>query len=353
MRVLFVHEAFAPDFRGGGEYVVLEAARALRSRGIDVTVLCAGDPAQAVIDGIPTRRLARPRHLMNLAVPEVAWAARDYDLVQTFTYNAAWAGMLGARLAGKPSILGVLGLFGRAWLDMRGAIGGRARIWGERALMTGPADRLIFLGDVSRDQGVALGADPRRCRIVAPGIDARCFAATEAKQDHVLFMGKLDIRKGIADVLAAAAALPSVAFRVVGWGEAYDHWAALAPANVEFVRYERGARAFAEFERARIFVLPSHAETFGIAVAEAMAAGCAVVSSAALPFVGARVAPGDPAALTNAIRGLWEDRQVSAHAGRENRVRARRFTWEAHGEALEAIYRETIAAAGGNSSSRR
>ncbi|MBL8702121.1 MAG: glycosyltransferase family 4 protein [Alphaproteobacteria bacterium] len=353
LRILLVHEMFAPDFRGGGEYVVLEAARILQARGMSVRVLCAGDPAMRAYEGIATRRLRRPRHMMNLAVASVARAARDADLVHTFTYNAAWAGMLGARLAGKPCVLGVLGLFGQAWLDMRGAIAGRLRIAGEHVLMRGLADRILFLSDGSRDVGVAFGADPARCRVVPPGIDERCFAPGAAKSDTVLFIGKVDVRKGIGEVLAAAAALPHIPFRIVGWGEAFGEWAARAPANATFVPYERGPAAFTEFARARLFVLPSHAETFGLAVAEAMASGCAVVSSVGLPFAGARVQAGDAQAVTDAIRRLWEDRDACARAAEENRERAKCFTWAAHGAGLEAVYREILAAPAAPSRPRR
>ncbi len=44
MKVLLTHERFAPDFAGGGEYVVLETARHLRQRGVDVQILTMGDP---------------------------------------------------------------------------------------------------------------------------------------------------------------------------------------------------------------------------------------------------------------------------------------------------------------------
>lgn len=342
LRLLFVHEAFAPDFRGGGEYMLLESARALRDRGHDVEVLCAGDPALRDYEGIPTTRLARPRHLMNLAVPSVMRRARAADLVVAFTYNAAWAGILGARLAGKPCVLQVLGLFGREWIAMRGELRGRPRLWMEKALLRAPVDRLVFLSAFSRDLGMELGAPRARSEIISPGVDARLFAGDDPKQDHVLFLGRVESRKGIGDVLEAARRLPDVPFRVVGWGDEIPAWRARAPGNVAFVDYERGEKAAAAFAAARIFALPSRAETFGIAVVEAMAARCAVVSSIDLPFEGARVAPGDVDALTAAIAGLWRDPQRCLEAGRRNRAAARPFSWAVHAERLEALFHDVL-----------
>ena len=82
--------------------------------------------------------------------------------------------------------------------------------------------------------------------------------------------------------------------------------------------------------RAALAIVPSRsAETFGLAAAEAMAAGVPVVASAvgALPeLVGpdGLVAPGDAEALAAAARGRFGDEQAGAAGLR--RVRARRCT---------------------------
>src|SRR5580693_4467204 len=57
MKVLLTHHYFPPDFAGGGEYVVLETARGLLQRGVDVRVLTTGDPRITEYEGIPTVRL--------------------------------------------------------------------------------------------------------------------------------------------------------------------------------------------------------------------------------------------------------------------------------------------------------
>jgi glycosyltransferase involved in cell wall biosynthesis len=143
-------------------------------------------------------------------------------------------------------------------------------------------------------------------------------------------------------VLAAAARLPDIPFRLLCWGEGLQALAASAPANVSVEPFESRARLARALSAARIFVFPTRAETFGLVVAEAMASGCAVVSTSPLPFEGERVAAGDVEGVASAIRRLWNDPARCAEAGRRNARLARRFSWPDHAAALEALYRRVM-----------
>ena len=104
MKILLTHERFAPDFAGGGEYVVLETARHLQRRGHDVQVLTMGDSSITEYEGIPTQRLAGHRYSMNLCSKAIADAAREADLIQTFNYHASYPSLRAARRLGKPIV---------------------------------------------------------------------------------------------------------------------------------------------------------------------------------------------------------------------------------------------------------
>jgi glycosyltransferase involved in cell wall biosynthesis len=103
---------------------------------------------------------------------------------------------------------------------------------------------------------------------------------------------------------------------------------------------------------ATVYVLPSDDESFGMSVAEAMAAGCAVVCS---PFVGvasdaqssgaAVIVNQDPALLAESIQGLL----ASPETRRELGVRARQYasenlTWPSIGDRLASYYAKAAGA---------
>ncbi len=329
MRILLVHEHFPPESRGGGEYVVQETARGLIARGADLRVLTTGDPAIAEHAGVPTLRLPISRYALNLKARRIAAEARGCDLIHAFNYHAALPAFAAARRLGIPVVCGVLGLFGRTWREMRGPFLGRAFAALERRIVSRPYARTIFLSEESRSLGIAMGARAETSLVIPPGIDLDRFRPATSREDVILFAGRLDRRKGIHHLIAVARALPALRFRALGWAPDIAALRAAAPPNLEIVE-DRNSPAYPEaLSRARIFFFPSHAETFGIVVAEAMASGCAIVSSlGTMAFDGARVPAGDEAAMIAALARLAADPVATEAAGAENRRRAEAFGWD-------------------------
>ena len=342
MRVLITHELFAPDFAGGGEYVVLEMARHLQRKGVEVKVLTTGNPSDTAYEGISTVRLPISRYRFNLAVREIAHHAKDCDLIQTCTYHASLPSLLAAGMLHKPVLCLVLGLFQQAWKEMRAGAGGAFRIAWERFLLRRGFSRIIFISDYSREIGVSLGANPERSVVNFPGVRLEDYNPGAAKEDVVLYVGKLDVRKGITDFLETARALPAIRFQVLGWGERTEEFRAAAPANVEFPEFERGAPLALAFSRARICLLPSRAETFGVALVEAMASGCAVISSIPLEFEGVRVQAGDVPAMVSAVQSLLGDAQLTRSMGCRNALLAQQYTWDRFAGLLLNLYQDAL-----------
>jgi glycosyltransferase involved in cell wall biosynthesis len=104
------------------------------------------------------------------------------------------------------------------------------------------------------------------------------------------------------------------------------------------------------YATARIAVVPSLYEGFGLPAAEAMACGTPVIATTggALPEVvgdaGMLVPPADADALSAAIRQLLNDQQAQQRMGETGKKRVReQFNWEqAAGKTLE-VYREVLA----------
>jgi glycosyltransferase involved in cell wall biosynthesis len=166
-------------------------------------------------------------------------------------------------------------------------------------------------------------------------------ASTAAAGYHALVVSRLAPEKGV-DVAIAACAAAGLPLVVAGDGP--QRGALEARAAGTATRFTGHVDA-AELERLRgeagLALVPSRAaETFGLAAAEAMAAGVPVAGSAvgALPELcgsDGLVAPGDAAALALAARARFRD----AAAGEDGRRRVLRLAApEAVAEALAAVY---------------
>jgi glycosyltransferase involved in cell wall biosynthesis len=157
------------------------------------------------------------------------------------------------------------------------------------------------------------GISPDKLRLVFNGVDLPAPKAGGVSRQTVLTVGRVDRsnlqRKGLQQFVDAARLLPGLPFVVVGGGDpaVLEALKASSPPNVTFTGQLAGEELAAEFQRAAVYVQASRYESFGLAVAEAMASGCLPVLSraGALPEVGGDVAvyidgPG-PEALAEAV----------------------------------------------------
>jgi 1,4-alpha-glucan branching enzyme len=341
MKILITHERFAPDFAGGGEYVVLEIARHLIRRGHSVHVLTTGDPAITSYDDIPTTRLGIHRYRFNFASRTIEKHARGADIIHTFNYNACYASLIAGRRLNIPVVCSILGLFGTVWREMKGPILGRVFEMWERQLLKLPFARIIFMSEFSRDLGIQLGASAANSMINEPGIDHEAYQLHYPKEERVLFVGKIEVRKGIDTILDVARRLPQLPFRIFGWDQ-YHPFQEQAPANVEFVNFERGKRLAEEFSKAKYFLFPSRAETFGIAIVEAMASGCVVMSTIPLDFEGVHLQDTNPDRIAAEITRLQQNDEEVRRIAMTNRERSAKYNWDHHIENLESMYDDIL-----------
>ncbi len=163
-----------------------------------------------------------------------------------------------------------------------------------------------------------LGAPLRDDRVhVVPHV-LRAFAqqSRAAAGEHVLVASRLAPEKGV-EVAIEACARAGLPLVVAGDGPRAGALRA-AGGETRFVGRVSSAELAGLRERAALAIVPSRAaETYGLAAAEAMAAGVPVVASAAgaLPELvdrDALVAPGDAVALAAAARARFGDEAAGA-----------------------------------------
>jgi glycosyltransferase involved in cell wall biosynthesis len=149
----------------------------------------------------------------------------------------------------------------------------------------------------------------------------------------VLWLGTVNLRKGIPYLMGAAGLLQraNVRFIVAGPLEISRAAVATAPANMDFVGRVTRGQADEYYRRADVFVLPTISDGFAITQIEAMAQGLPVITTPHCGEVvtdgvdGLLVPAGDERALAEAIAKLDADRELLRSMSRQAITKARTF----------------------------
>ena len=104
------------------------------------------------------------------------------------------------------------------------------------------------------------------CTILPNGVDTHVFAPLEAKKRRsnvVLYVGRFTLSKGLADLLAAAKALPEYEFWLAGYGTGLAASSSLP--NVRLLGHVRNVNTLASFyNQATLCAFPSYWESFSL-----------------------------------------------------------------------------------------
>ena len=214
-----------------------------------------------------------------------------------------------------------------------------------------------------------LGISPNRICVIYNPIDVNAFAQPAGDTAHlrselgiaphapvVLCVARLCPQKGVRYLLEAvpmvSGRVPNVCILFVGAAPPETRRAYLDRAKelgvasrIRFLGIQADVRPYLQL--CDVFVLPSLAEGFGMAVVEAMAMerACVATRVSALPEVvedgqsGILVEPADPAALAEAIIRLLDDPPLRARMGAQGRkLVTERFNAERNVPELESLY---------------
>jgi glycosyltransferase involved in cell wall biosynthesis len=291
--------------RGGTSSAIWTTLRALRLRGIVADLVTTDDDGAMKRLDVPLGRFADcngnpiryfPRQLSTYAIsgPLLAWLNRhvqDYDVVHThglFTFAPVAAAFV-ARLQQVPYVMCPHGTLERWCLRSGRAFFKRTSL----RLVEGPllagADRVHFTSQSEFDQARELGC-PMKAAVFPLGLEIEPAARSlhGVGRGNVLFLSRIDAKKGLDLTLDAFAKVlqrwPDAVLQIAGEGpeEVKASLRAQArclgiEASLRWLGFVAGRDKQALLAQASVFVLPSWSENFGVAVAEAMAAGVPVV----------------------------------------------------------------------------
>ena len=385
VRVVHVCAYFAPAFvYGGPPRSILALCRAQRAAGVDVRVVTTtadGDgelreeiTSRGDYDGIPVRYCGRawPRSIFYApSLPAILATELKDDAVLHIhgLWNAAvWSAAAAARQQQRPYVLSPRGMLAPAAL---------AHDRWRKRLVYHLADRRVIrdaarLHATSRIEfdGLARLTDSNRVVYVPNGVDlpgaqdgdertARAHFRLPPTAPIVLFLGRIHPIKRL-DLLAAAFGLVlqrhAGAHLVIAGPDEDGHRARIAPLFTSFgdavtwTGRVDDARKRQLLNAATVLVMCSDSESFGMSVAEAMAAGKPVVVTRTCPWpdieshrAGCWVEQ-SPDAVAAGVSAILADPDAAREMGLRGRALAvTEYSWARAASALISEY-EAIAA---------
>lgn len=379
--------------RGGPSQAVLELAAALQPLGVEVEIATTNDSGADSLavplgelmrfEGAPVRFFPRTRFplrpLRDFAFsPALShWLSRslaNYDLlhVHALFSHPTGAAMRLARRRGVPYLVRPSGLLCRWSLRQSSARKKLFLALFDRANLEGSAG-IEFTAEQEREETGDLGL--RAPSFVLPyGVHlpprlpdaaARLRARHEitAPGPVLLFLSRLHHKKGAHHLIAALAGMKELPFTllVAGSGDsAYEEQlrrqvgeAGLDP-RVRFVGFARGEHKDLLLQGSDLFILPSHSESFGIAVMEALAAGTPVVTTPDVPvatvitqfelgWISSVAVEELRGRLREVLARLGDTAANEARSQRTRRLVEGNFTWERVAANMKQVYADVLA----------
>ena len=384
MKVLHVIPSVASG-DGGPSRAVVQMVRSLSAVGVETHIATTAEMDQDARMQVPhgvavqhegciTFFFPRQTRFYKVSLPLGRWLrehVNDYDIVHVhalFSY-APWAAGKACRAKRVPYVIRPLGLLNRYGMEER-------RPWlkdvsfrhVERPLLDHSA-AIHYTSHQEADEAARLQLRARAV-VIPLGLDLRTFESPhdaslfharwpQARQRRlVLFLSRIDAKKGL-DVLLPAfdqvrQHVPEAMLVIAGSGDAALEKTLKAQAkslgiadDVLWCGFVEGELKLATLAAASVFILPSRSENFGIALLEAMAAGCACVTTPGVALAHdatpgtLRVVSLDAASLAHAMTELLLDRALAVRLGQASRAAAfEQFTAEATAKQLTLLYEQ-------------
>jgi len=376
LRILFAAPAWWPAAAFGGPIAVArELTSRLAARGHTVEVVTTsltsldrgGSFRTRVgrLGDVRVQYLATPVRYRWMGItptlPVTLERGERPDVVHVFGFRdpvttgaATWA-----RLRGVPYVFEPLGMF-RARLR---------KVALKRALdstlyrgVAGGAAAVATASSLERDDVLAAGVVPaERVHVRGNGFPEpfeiepadRAALGIPNEAPVILYVGRIAAGKGIEHLQATLAELPEAHLVLVGPD---DRHGVVAGGDRVHVPGPSDGPPLALYRMADVFALPSEGESFGMAAAEAAAAGTPVVVTdrcGVADFFAegeALVVPDERAPILNAIRQVLTEPSLRERLSAGGIAAARRQSWDAVTDRQEELYRLAVASPTASSS---
>jgi glycosyltransferase involved in cell wall biosynthesis len=269
----------------------------------------------------------------------------------------------------KPTVLTVHGINAlEARIDMRGGwLRGQLRtyIWTsvERACIHRATDIIVISPYVEK---VIRPLTHARFYYIENPVQSELFSIERDEiNKYILYVGSIQKRKGLIYLIRAINQLkdshPNIQLRVAGgFTSAYAKYeknvrqlvkSLNLEAYIKFLGHLDRDALLEEYRHCNVFCLPSFVEASPVVVAEAMAAGCPIVTTTIDStshliedgLNGYRVPPGDPYALANGLDKVLANKSIRQQMGYVNRqIALARFSPEQAALATHKLYTTII-----------
>jgi len=390
-RVLHVIPSLSPN-DGGPSVAMLLIARGLRRAGIlaDVATTIDSEDSlnnrleqRATIDGVNYYSFRRQTRFYKVSFNLSNWLSkhiRDYDLIHIhalFSYSSYAAARI-ARKNGVPYIVRPLGVLNRWGMQNRRRLLKKVSLRFIEQPILRNAAAIHFTSRQEKSEAHEAGVRTSSAVIplaveLPPGKEQysseRFYELFPTARDRkiILFLSRIDPKKGLDLLLRAFADLieseqstisnERPLLVIAGDGEegyvgSLKTLAAdLKIANeVLWIGFLGGLDKLSALAAARLFVLPSHSENFGIAAVEALAAGVPCVISDQVGIAAevdewnaGLVVSCDEVSVSSAIRRLLDDPHLRGILSRNaGQLVTERFSLEAMTESIVELYDKVL-----------
>jgi glycosyltransferase involved in cell wall biosynthesis len=253
------------------------------------------------------------------------------------------------KCVGRSPLPGLVHRCYRGSLPLSATIAASIALHRRRGTWSHEVTRFIALSRFARERFVFSGLPADRIDVL-PNFVERPGTEPEGRDDHFLYLGRINYEKGL-DFLASAWSSEMGRLLVVGDGPT-RHSAESALRghdDVAFLGTQPHDRAMEILSKARALIVPSRVyEGSPVVIAEAYARGVPVIGPQHGAFVeyvqdgetGRLFSPGDQAHLGECIRTLRSPETAAQMGQNARRLFERTFTPEQHRKQLLRIYRE-------------